>query len=76
MVKMDFGLAYERTLREKTKLLRDARAAGSTDVSLGSGFSVDASRLSDRQIDDLALRAAERVVNRAIHEHNRELAQR
>jgi hypothetical protein len=34
---------------------------------------IDASRLSDRQIEDIALRDAEMVMNIAQHQHNEEI---
>lgn len=69
MQPMDFRHAYLEHQREVRTQLKAARGRGY--VRLASG-EVDATRLTDRQIEDLALRDAERVVNIAIHQWNEE----
>ncbi|HEY8377121.1 MAG TPA: hypothetical protein VIK91_11560 [Nannocystis sp.] len=66
----DWRAAYHRTQRETVELLRRLRSEGRTFYRFGdSGPACDPSRLSDRSIEDLALRHAERVTVRAINTH-------
>lgn len=68
---MDLRDAYKEHQHEvRGKLLR-ARERG-IHARLASR-EVDATRLSDRQIADLALRDAEHVMNIATHQHNEEV---
>lgn len=68
---MDFRHAYHEHQREVRAQLKAAPGR----VRLATG-EVDASHLTDRQIDDLALRDAEHVVNIAIHQHNEATSRR
>lgn len=68
---MDWRHAYHEHQREVRAQLK--RATGR--VRLASGV-VDASHLTDRQVNDTALRDAESVVNAAIIKHNAELERR
>lgn len=68
---MDFRHAYHEHMRDTSAQLQRARRDGRR-VRLPSG-EVDTSRLSDRQLESLALKDAEFVVNMAIHQHNQEL---
>lgn len=66
---MDWRAAYQDHMSETRAGLKSARAAAVRFYRL-SDRSVDASRLTDRQIEIEALHDAERVVNMAIHLHN------
>lgn len=66
---MDFRHAYHEHQREVRAQLK--RATGRVRISIGE---VDPRRMTERQLDDLALRDAECVVNIAIHQHNEEVA--
>lgn len=75
MANLDWGNSYRTTQRNTAAALRQARADGRVRYQFGDGGPstlgvVDPSRLSDRRIDELALRHAERVVQRAINSHN------
>lgn len=68
---MNFALPYERMQREIAKNLHEARHAGRTIYQTSpSAREVDPTRLSDRQIDMIALREAQRYTERAINKYN------
>lgn len=68
---MDFRHAYHEHQRETRLQLK--RASGRVRLAIGE---FDARHLTDRQIDDIALRDAEHVINMAIHQHNEEVERR
>jgi len=68
---MDFRHAYQEHQHETRLQLK--RASGRVRLAIGE---FDARHLTDRQIDDLALRDAEHVINIAIHQHNEEVERR
>lgn len=71
MAKLDWRHAYQQRQRDVGGQLRAARTRGDTFYRPGDrGVPVNPSRMTDRQIDDLARRDAERVVNAAIIQHN------
>ncbi len=70
---MDFRVAYHEHQHQTRRLLTQARGQGRVRLAHRE---VDADRLTPSQIDDLALRDAEHVVNIAIHQHHEELARR
>lgn len=61
--------AYLSILRDKLNTLRRAREIGQTWLMV-NGRQVNPSRMSDRQIDALARREAERITNMAINQEN------
>lgn len=70
----DWRHAYHEHQRRKSAQLKAAREAGATFFRFGdAGATCNPSRLSDRQIADLALRDAERVVNMSIIVHNEQV---
>lgn len=66
-MKPDFREQYHERQQETRQIL--SRASGRVRLAQGE---VDASRLTSRQIDDLALRDAEVIVNIAVHQWNEE----
>ncbi|WAS97209.1 hypothetical protein [Nannocystis punicea] len=77
MADLDWGRSYAEHQRMRVGQLRTARERGERFFRLGdAGAVVDPSRLSDRQIEDVAWRDAERVVNRAIISHNEQAERR
>lgn len=74
MAKPQWGRSYEEHQRMKVAQLKAARERGETFFRFGdSGATCNPSRMNDRQIEDAAMRDAERVVNRAIISHNEQL---
>lgn len=68
---LDWRHAYQQRQRHVGEHLRVARRRGDTFYRPGdAGVPVNPSRMTDRQIDDLARRDAERIVNAAIIKHN------
>lgn len=67
---MDWRGSYQDHMAHARETLRAARRAG-RHAQLSK--EIDAERLSDQQIEDEALRDAERVVNMAIIMHNDEI---
>lgn len=68
---MNFALTYENWQREIGKAIRAARLAGRTIYQTSpSAREVDPTRLSEREIDMIALREAQRYTERAINIHN------
>ena len=71
----DWRAAYQGHMRMRIEQLTAARARGETFFRSGDkGVPVNPTKLSDRQIEDLARRDAETVVNRAINKHNERAA--
>lgn len=74
---MNFARPYQEHQRDIAKALRAARAAGVTRYqTTHSAREVDPTRLTDRQIDLLALREAERYTTRIINKHNEDIARK
>ena len=72
---MNFARPYQEHQRDIAKALRAARATGVTRYqTTHSAREVDPTRLTDRQIDLVALREAERYTQRIINVHNADLA--
>jgi len=68
---VNFALTYEKWQREIGSAIRAARLAGRTVYQTSpSAREVDPTRLSERQIDMIALREAQRYTERAINIHN------
>lgn len=68
---MDFTLPYQAHQRKIADALRTARATGVTRYqTTHSAREVDPTRLTDRKIDELALREAQRYTERIINKHN------
>lgn len=68
---MHFGKVYDDHQRSIAQALREARSAGATRYqTTHSAREVDPSRLTDRAIDLIALREAERYTQRAVNQHN------
>jgi len=68
---MDWRHAYNRQRRLFADQLRDLRARGVRRARLSEAMrEIQPARMTDQQIEDEALRAAERHVQRAINEHN------
>ena len=65
---MDWRTAYHEQMRHTREQLRAARVAGGSVRTFHRV--VRAHGLTDRQVDDLALRDAEATVNMAIIQHN------
>lgn len=77
MPDLDWRRSYVEHQRMRASQLRAARERGEGFFRFGdAGAVVDPSRLGDRQIEDVARRDAERVVNRAIIFHNEQAARR
>jgi hypothetical protein len=73
----DWRRSYEGHFAMRRDQLRSARAGGETSVRVGmTGHVVRPRDMTDRQIDEVARRDAERVVNRAIIEHNEQAERR
>ncbi len=70
---MNFARAYQEHQHQTRQLLTRSRGQGRVRLAHRE---VNADHLSPRQIDDLALRDAEHVLNITIHQHNEELARR
>ncbi len=70
---MNWRRAYQEHQAQTRRLLEQSRGQGRVRLAHRE---VNADHLTPRQIDDLALRDAEHVVNISIHQHNRELARR
>ena len=70
---MNFRVAYQEHQHQTRRLLVQSRGQGRVRLAHRE---VDADSLTPGQIDDLALRDAEHVVNIAIHQHHEELARR
>ena len=70
---MNFAVAYQEHQHQTRRLLVQSRGQGRVRLAHRE---VNADHLTPRQVDDLALRDAEHVVNIAIHQHNEELARR
>lgn len=71
MSAMDWRHAYNRQRRLFVEQLRKLRAQGVRHAQLGeSARSIRPASMSDQQIDDVALREAERYVQHAINQHN------
>ena len=68
---MNFRESYQAHQVQTRRLLIQSRGQGRVRLAHGE---VDAGRLTLRQIDDLALRDAEHVVNIAIHQHHEQIA--
>lgn len=61
----------------KVEQLRAARSRGDSFFRFGDGGRLlNPSRMTDRQIEDAALRDAERIVNQAINSHNEKIERR
>lgn len=70
----DWRHAYHEHQRRKAAQLKAARGRGETFFRFGdAGTTCNPSRMSDRQIDDAAMRDAERVVNMSIIVHNEQV---
>lgn len=68
---MNFGRPYQERERDIAKALREARAGRHTRYqTTHSAREVDPSRMTDRQIDDFALREAQRYTERIINKYN------
>jgi len=68
---MNFGRPYEEHQRKIATALREARATGVTRYqTTHSAKEMDPTRMTDRQIDDFALREAQRYTERIINQHN------
>lgn len=75
-MKLDWGHSYEQTARGIETQLLAARAKGETFFRPGdSGVPVNPSKMTHRQIGELARRHAERVVQYAINQHNEQISQ-
>lgn len=72
---MDWRHAYHAHMRDKFGQLIRARQHGVTHFRI-AGRSVNPTRLSDRQAEDLARLDAEQTANGAIIRHNEEVARR
>lgn len=73
----DWRRSYQDLQRSRVAQLRVLRERGATFHRFGdAGAICNPSRMSDRQIADAALRDAERVVNRAIAQHNEQIERR
>ena len=75
MTALDWRHSYHQTQRATASALKAARSEGRVRYTFGDGGpstlgTCDPSRLTDRQIADLALRHAERTVQRAINQEN------
>lgn len=71
----DWRHAYQAHQRRRREQLTAARARGDRFLRCGDAtVPIDPSRLTDRQIADIALRDAERIVNAAIIKHNEQQA--
>lgn len=71
---MNFSRPYQQYQQDIAKGLRDARASGRTRYqTTQSAREVDPTRLTDRQIDLIALREAERYTQRIVNQHNEQL---
>lgn len=69
----DFRVAYQEHQRQTRQLLTQARGQGRVRLAHRE---VNPDHLSYRQIEALALRDAEHVVNIAIHQHHEEMARK
>lgn len=68
---MNFARPYQEHQRTIAEKLRAARASGQTRYqTTHSAREVDPTKMSDRKIDDFALREAERYTQRIINLHN------
>lgn len=77
----DWGFSYERTQRDTAQRLAELRGRGVVRYAFGDGApgdlaACDPSRMTDSQIATSARLHAERVVNRAIAQHNEQSASR
>lgn len=70
---MNFRAAYQEHQHQTRLLLMRSRGQGRVRLAHRT---VNADHLTPRQIDDLALRDAEHVVNIAIHQHREEMARK
>jgi len=71
---VNFARPYQEHQRSIAEKLRAARASGQTRYqTTHSAREVDPTRLSDRQIADIALREAERYTQRIINQYNESL---
>jgi homoserine acetyltransferase len=71
---VNWARPYQEHQRKIAKGLREARAAGHTSYrTTHSARPVDPSRMSDHAIDMLALREAQRYVERSINLHNEQI---
>lgn len=71
---MNFARPYQEHQRTIAEKLRVARATGVTRYqTTHSAREVDPTRLSDRAIDLLALREAERYTQRIVNQYNESL---
>lgn len=72
---MDFSIPYQQRQRQIVTALREARATGETRYqTTHSAVPVNPTRMSDSQIDRLALREAQRYTERIINQHNEQVA--
>lgn len=72
---MDWRHAYHSHIRDKVGQLDNARRRGVTHFRI-AGRTVDPTRLSDRQAEDLARLEAEYTANEAIIRRNEEIEAR
>lgn len=71
---MDWRHAYNRQRRIFADQLRSLRAQGIRHAQLGeSARPVRPAGMTDREIEDIALREAERYVQQAINRHNEQI---